>query len=179
MKKYVALVGFLGLLVACNGSKQKNETFLNDQGEIDEIIIEEDIPAYPVINIKDSLKINPEKGSVVENRYSGILPGANSAIEYDLTLFFQQDSKGGVYEINMKYLDAENDVENTFKSYGKREVIIGMVGDPKAIVYQLTPYDREESKINFALTKEGNLMILDEDLKKIESEHAYILKRIH
>lgn len=167
-----------GLMFACNGKKQKNEVIPNEAIEETEItIIEEDIPVSSSINIKDSLKIDPAKGAVVENRYTGIFPGANSAIEYDLTLFFQQDSEEGVYALTMTYLDKGDEDNNYIKSYGKRQVVIGMKDDPKAIVYKLTPYTGEDA-IYFAVTKNRDLILLDKDLKKIESENNYTLKLI-
>ena len=50
--------------------------------------------------MRDSLKLDPEKGAVVQKKYKGTIPAADGpGIVYDLTLFYQQDSDDGVYEL--------------------------------------------------------------------------------
>ena len=42
--------------------------------------------------MRDSLKLDPKKGAVVQKKYKGTIPAADGpGIVYDLTLFYQQD----------------------------------------------------------------------------------------
>jgi len=174
MKKYVLAIAALGVLAACN-NKQK-------QNEVPVLMEEEDIvvvaPEPRPVNMRDSLVMENDKGSVVERQYSGLLPGADvPGIEYDLTLFFQEDSESGVYALTTTYLEAEDGQDRSFPSYGKRKIEHGIKGDSKAIVYTLIPNNGDED-MSFVLTKEGNLTLLDQNKEMIDSSHNYTLKLI-
>jgi len=174
MKKYGLLVAVLVLFAACNGKRTKTE---------EPVVIEEDIVVEQVqpsanVNMRDSLVMEDGKGSVIERKYSGLLPGADvPGIEYDLTLFFQQDSENGVYQLRMNYLEADDGSDQSFYNYGKRKIVKGIAGDPNAIVYKLIPNDGGE-EMNFVLLKEGDLRLLDQDMNRIDSELNYTLKLI-
>lgn len=175
MKKYLFTLAALGLLAACSGKKE--------QKIIEPVVLEEEVvltssPANIPVNIKDSLVMESDKGSVMEKQYSGLLPGADvPGIEYDLTLFFQQDSENGVFSLRSTYLDAEDGDDATFMDYGKRKVIRGIPGDKNAIVYRLIPNDGSD-EINFQLMEGGDLTLLDKNMHKIDSDHNYTLKLI-
>ncbi len=175
MKNYVMLLAAFAFLSACTGKKEQ---------KIDEpIILEEEVvitksPDPTPINMRDSLEMESDKGNVVEKQYSGLLPGADvPGIEYDLTLYFQQDSENGVFALRSTYLDAEDGNDATFMDYGKRKVIRGIPADKNAIVYRLIPNDGSE-EINFQLMEGGDLTLLDKNMHKIDSDHNYTLKLI-
>lgn len=170
MKKYVLVFAAIGLLVACNGRRQQGP-----------VVVAEQVTATwpddsPSVNMRDSLVMENNKGAVVERQYSGLLPGADvPGIEYDLTLFYQQDSENGVFALRTTYLDADNGEDVAFRKYGKRRVVRGVPGDANAIVYQLIPNDGEEA-YNFRLMQNGDLTLIDQDMRTIHSDHNYTLK---
>jgi len=176
MKKYVLAIAALGILAACSSKKeQKAETPIITEEE--EMVVPRTQQVKPV-NMRDSLRIEEGKGSVVERQYSGLLPGADvPGIEYDLTLFFQQDSENGVYALRMTYLEAEDGKDVSFWDYGKRQVVHGIPSDQKAIVYKLVSTTSDDL-YNFLLTKEGDLILLQDDLSRIDTDLNYTLKLI-
>jgi len=175
MKKYVFAVIALGLLAACSGKKeQKSE----EPVVVEEAVIIAEVPTAKPVNMRDSLVMEEGKGTVIEKQYSGVIPGADvPGIEYDLTLYFQQDSENGVYALRTTYQEAENGEDAVFWSYGKRKVVHGIPGDSNAIVYRLIP-DSGDEQYNFLLNKEEDLTLLQNDLKRIDSQHNYTLKSV-
>jgi len=174
MKKFVLAIAALGVLAACNNTQKQNKTPVMVEEE--EMVITTSEPRP--VNMRDSLVMENGKGTVIERQYSGLLPAADGpGIEYDLTLFFQEDSEGGVYAMNMTYIEAEDGQDRSFPSYGKRKIEHGIKGDNKAIVYTLIPNNGDED-MSFVLTKEGNLTLLDQNKERIDSPHNYTLKLI-
>ena len=86
MKKYFIAVAALAFLAACNGKAAKDAPVLVEEESIavaeaapeasslPELPVVKAKPAKP-INMRDSLKLNPEKGAVVQKKYKGIYSG--------------------------------------------------------------------------------------------------------
>lgn len=104
----------------------------------------------------------------------GTFPAADGpGIVYDLTLFYQQDSDDGVYEMDATYLEAENGQDKTFSSTGKRQVKHGTPNDSEAVVYELIPSD---GSMTFYFQAEGDsLTLLNQELQKAASDLNYTL----
>ncbi|MDH6535493.1 hypothetical protein M2101_002178 [Parabacteroides sp. PM5-20] len=174
MKKYVMGLLALVLLVACSNKQAKKE--VPSMVEEETIVVSE--TPEKVVNMRDSLPIEEGKGAVIERRYNGLLPGADvPGIAYDLTLYFQQDSEDGVFNLKMTYLDAEDGQDKPFSTYGKRKIQRGIPGDEQAIVYKLFPNDGGK-EIAFLLLEEGDLLLLNEEMARIDSDLNYTLKLV-
>jgi hypothetical protein len=94
----------------------------------------------------------------------------------DLTLFYQQDSDDGVYELDATYLEAENGKDQTFTSTGKRQVKKGTPADASAVIYELIPSD---GSMVFYFQAEGDsLTMLNQELQKAASDLNYTLKLV-
>ena len=124
-----------------------------------------------------SMKINniiqPEI-QAIQKKYKGTFPAADGpGIVYDLTLYYQQDSDDGVYEMDATYLEAENGKDKTFSSTGKRKVKHGTPSNSEAIVYELIPSDGDMA---FYFQAEGDsLTLLNQELQKAASDLNYTL----
>ena len=116
MKKYFIAVAALAFLAACNGKAAKDTPVLVEEESIAVAEAAPDAPSLPKlpvvkakpakpVNMRDSLKLDPKKGAVVQKKYKWTIPAADGpGIVYDLTLFYQQDSDDGVYELDATYL---------------------------------------------------------------------------
>ena len=181
MKKYFIAVAALALLAACSGKKTTEPALIEEES----IAVAEAVPDSPAlpevtgkttkpVNMRDSLKVDPKKGSIIQKKYKGTFPAADGpGIVYDLTLFYQQDSDDGVYEMDATYLEAENGQDKTFSSTGKRKVKKGTPTNAEAIIYELTPSD---GSMEFYFQAEGDsLTLLNQDLQKAASGLNYTL----
>ena len=165
MKKYFIAVAALAFLAACNGKAAKDTPVLVEEESIAVAEAAPDAPSLPKlpvvkakpakpVNMRDSLKLDPKKGAVVQKKYKGTIPAADGpGIVYDLTLFYQQDSDDGVYELDATYLEAEN-----------------------AVIYELIPSD---GSMVFYFQAEGDsLTMLNQELQKAASDLNYTLKLV-
>lgn len=181
MKKYFIAVAALALLAACSGKKTTEPALIEEES----VTVAEAVPDAPAlpevtgkttkpVNMRDSLKVDPKKGSVIQKKYKGTFPAADGpGIVYDLTLFYQQDSDDGVYEMDATYLEAENGQDKTFSSTGKRQVKHGTPSDSEAVVYELIPSD---GSMTFYFQAEGDsLTLLNQELQKAASDLNYTL----
>ena len=184
MKKYFIAVAALALLAACSGKKTAEPALIEEES----VAVAEAIPDAPVLpevtgkttkpmNMRDSLKVDPKKGAVIQKKYKGTFPAADGpGIVYDLTLYYQQDSEDGVYEMDATYLEAENGQDKTFSSTGKRQVKKGTPADASAIIYELIPSD---GSMVFYFQAEGDsLTMLNQELQKAASDLNYTLKLV-
>lgn len=187
MKKYFIAVAALALLAACSGKKTAEPALIEEES----IAVAEavpDAPSLPVlpevkekvakpINMRDSLKVDPKKGAVIQKKYKGTFPAADGpGIVYDLTLYYQQNSDDGVYEMDATYLEAENGQDKTFSSTGNRKVKQGTPTDSEAVVYELIPSD---GSMTFYFQAEGDsLTLLNQELQKAASDLNYTLTLI-
>ena len=190
MKKYFIAVAAMAFLAACSGKQaQKDVPVEVEEEEFAIMSAAPDAPSLPLIhslkanqpakpvNMRDSLKLDPKKGAVVQKKYKGTIPAADGpGIVYDLTLFYQQDSDDGVYELDATYLEAENGKDQTFTSTGKRQVKKGTPADASAVIYELIPSD---GSMVFYFQAEGDsLTMLNQELQKAASNLNYTLKLV-
>lgn len=184
MKKYLIAVAAMGLLAACSGKSKDVPVEVEEESvAIEAVPVQPAPPVLPVvkmkqtkpINMRDSLKVDKKKGAVVQKKYKGTVPAASGpGIVYDLTLFYQQDSEDGVYELDATYLEAENGKDAKFTSTGKRKVKWGTPVDESAVVYEMIPSD---GSMVFYFQAEGDsLTMLNQDLQKAASDLNYTLK---
>lgn len=187
MKKYFIAVAALAFLAACSGKKTADAP---TEIEEESVTVAEAVPdkAAPVlpemkekpakpVNMRDSLKVDPKKGAVIQKKYKGTFPAADGpGIDYDLTLYYQQDSEDGVYELDATYLEAENGKDKTFSSTGKRHVKKGTPTDSAAVVYELIPSDG--SMTLYFLAEGNDLTLLNQDLQQAASDLNYTLKLV-
>ncbi len=190
MKKYFIAVAALALLAACSGKKTTEPAIIEEES----VAVAESVPDAPVlpvvsdakakvnktdkaakpVNMRDSLKVDPKKGSVIQKKYKGTFPAADGpGIDYDLVLFYQQDSDDGVYEMDATYLEAEDGQDQTFSSTGKRKVKKGTPSNSEAIVYELIPSDG--TMTYYFLAEGDSLTLLTQDLQKAASGLNYTL----
>lgn len=187
MKKYFIAIAALGFLAACSGRANKEVPVEVEEESVavEAIPVQPAVPVLPVvkakpakpINMRDSLKVDPKKGAVIQKKYKGTVPAADGpGIVYDLTLFYQQDGNDGVYELDATYLEAENGQNQTFASTGKRQVKKGTPADANAVVYELIPSD---GTMIFYFQAEGDsLTMLNQELQKAASDLNYTLKLV-
>ena len=179
MKKYFIAVAALAFLAACNGKAAKDTPVLVEEESIAVAEAAPDAPSLPElpvvkakpakpVNMRDSLKLDPKKGAVVQKKYKGTIPAADGpGIVYDLTLF---------YELDATYLEAENGKDQTFTSTGKRQVKKGTPADASAVIYELIPSD---GSMVFYFQAEGDsLTMLNQELQKAASDLNYTLKLV-
>lgn len=185
MKKYFIVLAALALLAACSGKKTTEPALVEEES----VTVAEAVPDAPAlpevtenktkpVNMRDSLKVDPKKGAVIQKRYKGTFPAADGpGIVYDLTLYYQQDSDDGVYEMDATYLEAENGKDKTFSSTGKRKVKHGTPSNSEAIVYELIPSDGDMA---FYFEAEGDsLTLLNKELQKATTTDLnYTLKLV-
>lgn len=190
MKKYWIAVAAIAFMAACNGKASQDAPVCVEEESIAVAEVAPETSSRPAssqkaglqtksrpINMRDSLKLDPKKGAVVQKRYKGTFPAADGpGIAYDLTLYYQQGSDDGVYELDATYIEAENGKDQTFTSTGRRQVKKGMPADASAIIYELIPNDGE---MNLYFLAEGDsLTMLNQDLEKAASGLSYILKQV-
>lgn len=188
MKKYFIAVAALALLAACSGKKTTEPAMIEEESVtvaeavpnapslpiVSDANAKKDVKAAKPVNMRDSLKVDPKKGAVIQKKYKGTFPAADGpGIDYDLTLYFQQDSEDGVYEMDATYLEAENGQDMKFSSTGKRKVERGIPSNNEAIVYELIPSD---GSMSFYFLAEGDsLTLLNQELQKAASDLNYTL----
>lgn len=188
MKKYFIAVAALALLAACSGKKTTEPAMIEEESVtvaeavpdapslpiVSDAKAKKDVKAAKPVNMRDSLKVDPKKGAVIQKKYKGTFPAADGpGIDYDLTLYFQQDSEDGVYEMDATYLEAENGQDMKFSSTGKRKVERGIPSNNEAIVYELIPSD---GSMSFYFLAEGDsLTLLNQELQKAASDLNYTL----
>lgn len=84
MKKYFIAVAALAFLAACNGKAAKDTPVLVEEESIAVAEAAPDAPSLPElpvvkakpakpVNMRDSLKLDPKKGAVVQKKYKGTI----------------------------------------------------------------------------------------------------------
>lgn len=174
MKKYFVAIATLALLAACNGKSAKESTVTADTVSPGAVV--EAQPENPV-DMRDSLKTDSADGPVVRKEYKGTIPAADGpGIVYDLTLYYQEKGKEGVYRMNATYLQADNGNDQTFTTTGKQRIKKGIPGNANATVYELLPSDGSVSF--YFLVEDNSLTMLNQDLEKASSGLNYTLKEV-
>lgn len=188
MKKIFITVAALGLLIACNGKQASGNTPVEMEEEDIEVTTVpnqsnsstmstmKEKPAKPV-NMRDSLKVDPNKGAVIQKRYKGTVPAADGpGIVYDLTIYYQEETPEGVFELDQTYLDADNGEDKTFSTTGKQKRKKGSAADASALVYELIPSDGDASL--YFEVQGDSLIMLNDALEQAASGLDYILTAV-
>jgi len=120
----------------------------------------------------DSLAVNPNADTATWVTYSGTLPCADcEGIVMELTLHRQPDNR-----FTMK--ETYQGKNQTFPSEGNYTVIHGTPSDPGATVIRLNPDKDKNLQRCFQQIDDNELKMLDVDMKSIESNHNYTLKKV-
>lgn len=122
-------------------------------------------------NVLDSLKTSSELGDVVTRTYNGLLPAASGeGIQYTITIYNQQHSGDGVYNMKQTYLGADNGQDKDFDSAGR---VYTLKGTKDETYYQLAPFGYGEST-NF-LYLGDSLVMVGQDFQRAQTELNYTL----
>jgi len=114
------------------------------------------------------------KTMVVMGTWQGTTPCADcSGIITTLTLYIKaaNDYRDALYRLQLKYID-----RGSFTQYGEWTILHGRPGDDDATVYQLDP--DKQGKQYYLRVDDNTLQQLDGDMKPIESNLNFTLKRI-
>lgn len=153
MKRWIYYLGILFVYMSCSSNKKAGE---ND-GMRDSL------------DTKENVEVGIFAGDVTERTFKGVLPCADCpGIKYELELWNDQYADKGTYKMEMDYEDRDAD----FEQKGTWATIKGEYADP---VYVLTPDSVKESKTYF-LFKTDSLIMLDNQMKMIDSKLNYTLK---
>ncbi|RFS23501.1 copper resistance protein NlpE [Chitinophaga silvatica] len=119
---------------------------------------------------------NPNDTSVITTvTYSGTLPCADcEGIITDLTLTTNTDNKDYHFSMKETYLGKNQ----SFPSEGNFAVLQGTPADPAATIIQLNPDKDKNLQRYFKKVSENELKLLDSEMKTIESNHNYSLKKV-
>ena len=93
MKKYFIAVAALAFLAACNGKAAKDTPVLVEEESIAVAEAAPDAPSLPElpvvkakpakpVNMRDSLKLDPKKGAVVQKKYKGTIPAPMDLVSF-------------------------------------------------------------------------------------------------
>lgn len=122
-------------------------------------------------NVLDSLKTSSDLGDVVNRTYCGLLPSASGeGIQYAVTIYNQQHSGDGVYNMKLTYLGADNGNDKDFDSVGR---LYTLKGTKDETYYQLAPFGYGEST-NF-LYLGDSLVMVGQDFQRAQTELNYTL----
>ena len=129
-------------------------------------------------NLTDSLKMEANAGSVVNDRYVGLLPAADGpGIEYDLLLFRQERNNNGVYELVMTYIEGDNNGGNlSFIDTGRYDTIRREHDGSTDSYIRLTPFNGD-NEIFFIIENNGNLTLVNADLQRADSQLNYTIQK--
>lgn len=173
MKQVVLFLALL-IFISCNS---RNRT-VKDNGEFD--------TARRIIEIKNAMILKKGCDGIVEHRYNGIMPAAETeGIYYDLTLWSPAFSESGIFELDMTLLNIENGKDIIYRLYGKWHVYRTRENENEMTVYHLIP---ENSNKDFStdfnvdfIYKTDSLIVFNrpvEWLASSEHKNDYILKLV-
>jgi copper homeostasis protein (lipoprotein) len=107
--------------------------------------------------------------------YSGTLPCADcEGIITELTLSSNKENMDNHFRLKENYLGKNQ----TIPSEGNFAVLQGIPSDPAATVIQLNPDKDKNLQRYFQKVAEDELILLDRQMKKIESRNNYSLKKV-
>lgn len=122
-------------------------------------------------NVLDSLKIITDLGDLMTRTFQGTLPAASCpGINYTVTIYNQQHSGDGVYNMVQTYLEAENGEDKSFQTVGR---VYTHRDSTDNTLYQMVPFGWGETS-NFIYLGDS-LVMVGQDQKKIESTLNYTL----
>lgn len=114
-------------------------------------------------------------GNLQTRVFVGTLPAAsNPGIVYNITLYNYQNSGDGIFKAKLTYLEAEHGKDVSFEFGGRQFTLKGSAEDNNATVLQFVPFNNQEETMNF-LYQDNKLIMLDKDMKKIQSKLNYTL----
>ena len=114
-------------------------------------------------------------GELQMRMFEGTLPAAsNPGIVYNITLYNYKNSSDGIFKAKLTYLEAEQGKDVAFEFGGRQFTLKGSAEDKNAIVLQFVPFNNQEETMNF-LYQDNKLIMLDKDMKKIQSKLNYTL----
>ncbi len=176
--RFIAVAALCGaLLCSCgNRTKKAQKEIYKETIELTTVGNDRNLQTTR-INIADSLVKDPKAGAVINERYTGTLPAADGpGIRYDLTVVRQEGVTRGVYALVTTYIEGENGRDVTFTETGRFVTLRGE-GKNKGMEYlELTPSDG--SSIHYFLKeKDGDLTLVDKDLRRADSKLNYTLER--
>lgn len=153
MKRWIYYLGVLFIYMSCSS----NNKSVSDDKSTDSL------------DTKKNVELGVFAGDVTERTFKGVLPCADCpGIKYELELWNDQYSDRGTYKMEMDYEDRDAD----FEQKGTWATVQGEYEEP---VYVLTPDSAKESKTYF-LYKTDSLIMLDNQMKKIDSKLNYTLR---
>lgn len=152
MKRWIYYLGILFVYMSCTGNKT-----VSDQTDKDSL------------DTKEKVELGVFAGDVTERTFKGVLPCADCpGIKYELELWNDTYDDRGTYKLEMEYEDRNVETEQK----GVWETVKSDLEDP---VYVLTPDSAKEGKTYF-LYKTDSLIMLDSQMKRIDSKLNYTLK---
>lgn len=171
----IALFALCGTIALSCGNGNRRVATVEDAGcETVQIITETPVmPVDLVTLVDDDIKAGP----IVKERYVGQLPAADGpGIDYDLTCARREKNNNGAYTLVTVYLEGENGRDVQFTEQGHYKTMPGQ-GDLNGWNYiVLMPLD-DSTQTYFLIEKNGDLTLLDKDMKRPSSELNYTLKK--
>lgn len=172
MKKALILLAIPVLFYACGqcGSNNNTEEVAN------EIVIEGvEIEKEQTTNVLDSLDIIEGMGEVVFEKFSGLLPAADTpGQQYTLELAHQEKMENGVYTITQTFIDAEGPgIPATFFTYGKYHT--ELTGSMTRLT--LESFDRGDT-IYFKVDSDNSVTLVDIYGEASKTNLNYTLDRV-
>lgn len=172
MKTIVISLFIAGLIVACNGVSTSPANATVEATAASSVAKVNDA----VVNVVDSLKIDPQLGDLKTRAYQGVVPAASCpGIDYTLVIYSQENSGDGVYKLSQRYIEAEDGKDVVFTTYGRRYTLRGDAENKNAVVYQLVPFDSKEC-VNLLLLSDDNLELLNNKFERPKSKLNYTLR---
>lgn len=157
--KQIFLAGMILLMAACGNANNKGTSQTEDK---------EISPGRRALVVdKDDL------GRITETTYVGVLPCADcEGIRYKLTLWNQEFSGNGTYDMITEYLGTGNP-DSVFVTNGSWGTLRGSATDPNATVLQLNM--GTDSTMNFLVDGHERLTLLNDSLQPAITELNYTL----
>lgn len=125
-------------------------------------------------NKKNEPVVN-EKKPIVTETFSGIIPAADGpGIEYSATFTHNRGKHSGMYHMHSNYIEADSGSDKAFDSYGN--YVTSRHGGERIMV--LSPADEPGTAIYFVVDNDNAITMLDREMKRIQSDLNYTLKRM-
>ncbi len=114
-------------------------------------------------------------GELQTRVFEGTLPAAsNPGIVYNITLYSYKNSGDGIFKAKLTYLEAQQGKDVSFDFAGRQYTLKGSAEDKNATILQFVPFNNKEETMNF-LSQGNKLIMLDKDMKEIQSKLNYTL----
>ena len=80
----------------------------------------------------------------------------------------------GIFKAKLTYLEAEQGKDVAFEFGGRQFTLKGSAEDKNATILQFVPFNNQEETMNF-IYQDNKLIMLDKDMRKIQSKLNYTL----